>query len=285
MKIIALLPFKNESKFLHSYISSIKFVCDGIIAYDDNSEDDGKDIISSYKSDNFFVKIITDANRGHEWRVDKIRNFLIDQGRQMGGTHFVCLDADEAFTSNFTKNGRKIISKLSPGQSLRMQWLALWKDLYHYRDDKSPWSNNYKDFIYCDDGKEKIKEIYLCEPRTPAAEKNKLILNEKYGAVMHFQFADWQRFQLKQAWYRCKELLKGKPVHAINEKYSITLDVFGSKIILNKMPDSWYENFKMPMIESQTITEENCWHLREINKMFAEHGKEKFSKLDIWHNF
>ena len=282
MKIIALLPFKNESKFLHSCISSLKPVCDGIIAYDDLSEDDGKNIIESYEDSSFFVKIIN-GEKTSDWGVDKIRNMLFQKGREACGTHFVCLDADEAFTSNFSKHGKKIIARLEEGQRLRMQWLALWKELYHYRDDQSPWSNNFKDFIYCDDGKSLIEERYLCESRTPGTEKNELILNEKYGAVMHFQFADWQRFQLKQAWYRCKELLKGKPVHAINEKYSITLDTFGSKIILNKMPDSWFENFKMPLIESQAITEENCWHLREINKMFAEHGKEKFSKLDIWH--
>ena len=36
-------------------------------------------------------------------------------------------------------------------------WLAMWKSLIRYKEDKSVWSSNYKDFIYRDDKKNMIK--------------------------------------------------------------------------------------------------------------------------------
>ena len=45
MKVIGLLPFKNEEYFLPTYLSNVTKVCDEIIAVDDNSTDNSRQII------------------------------------------------------------------------------------------------------------------------------------------------------------------------------------------------------------------------------------------------
>ena len=57
MKVIALLPFKNEEWVLKSYLYSVSQICDQIIAIDDESidgsskilEDSGATVYSSTK--------------------------------------------------------------------------------------------------------------------------------------------------------------------------------------------------------------------------------------------
>ena len=49
MKVIALLPFKNEEHLLPTYLSNVQPVCDEIIAIDDNSTDNSYKLIKKSK--------------------------------------------------------------------------------------------------------------------------------------------------------------------------------------------------------------------------------------------
>lgn len=286
MKIIALLPVRNESAVLPTFMHSICNTCDGLIVVDDESTDDSIEIIQSYASQ-IEIKVISkkdlDQSRlrdGSDWSVDRIRQLLLEEGRKAGGTHFVCLDADECFTAQFIPIARKIIGKLEPGQKIQMQWLAMWKSIDHYRDDTSVWSNNFKDFIFCDDGEISFaKDTYFCDPRTPGpnTEEVTLKLNNKYGAVMHFQFSFWREFQIKQCWYRCRELVHGKQPGAINGKFAITLD--DPNAVVSACPATWLP----PVLPELSYHNDVPWQLEEIKKLFEEHGHEKFKSLNIWH--
>ncbi|NIT99795.1 MAG: hypothetical protein GWN01_02260, partial [Nitrosopumilaceae archaeon] len=96
-------------------------------------------------------------------------------------------------------------------------------------------------------------------------EDNTLKLNTKYGTVMHFQFSNWTRFQLKQCWYRCREKVYGKPDNAINQKFAITLD--DPNAFVKAIEPNWYPR-KLPELEYYTVSQENNWHLKEIGALF-----------------
>lgn len=277
MKVIALLPVKNEAWILPAYLSSVSQIADEIIALDDNSEDNTREILL-----NANVKVETfHSNSGERHSMSELRNKLLELGRANGGTHFIWLDADEAFTANFLKNGRELLERLQPGQKLSMQWLALWKTVDKFRDDQSVWSNNFKDFIVCDHPSYVFEERFLSEGRTqgPNTEETLVKLPLEEGAVLHFQFVPWQKFQLKQAWYRCLELINApNTAETINATYAITLD--DPKVALRQIPIEWTENLQIdPMITGTPAS----WHLNEILKLFNKHGIEFFEPLQIWH--
>ena len=46
----------------------------------------------------------TDVRGG--WNPGRVRQFLFNYARERKGTHFLCLDADEAFTTNFVPIAR-----------------------------------------------------------------------------------------------------------------------------------------------------------------------------------
>ena len=290
MKVIALLPVKNEEWCLPAYLHNTLKVVDEIIAIDDGSTDTsirillkaGAKVHSSEKLKNF--------NSG--WSEGSIRAELLRLGREAGGTHFVCLDADEAITNPFNNISKYVISKLQPGQKIAMHWLALWKSYTHFRNDATVWSNNWKDFIVADHPSLSYNsEQHMHLGRTPVApdesgDSNWLRIPTDSGAVMHFQFSAYNNFQVKQAWLRCSELIQAPGTEAaINAKYSITL--LDDNVGLTEMPKNWYEGIPMPTVEYDPEWGSDSFARADlfpsIYEYLREYGFEYFENLDIWH--
>ena len=105
MKVIGILPFKNEEKFLPTYLSNVQPICDEIIAVDDHSTDNSRQIMEDA---GVIVKGYEDTEKlKGGWTCGLIRQHLFNYAREAGGTHFVCLDADETFTSNFVPHRKR----------------------------------------------------------------------------------------------------------------------------------------------------------------------------------
>ena len=296
MKLITLITFRNEEHFLRTPISSVLELADEIVCINDKSSDNSKIAAEQMGA------IVYDNTLSNELgsTENEIRNSLLNLGRDHKGTHFIILDADEAISSNF-RNNAHLINDLKPGQSMELQWLAMWKSFTRFKNDKSVWSNSYKDFIYCD-SKElnfqstvfKNKEFKKYDvawpthpPRTPAIKKIRHTI--KTGAVLHFQFSNWEAFQIKQCWYRCSELIQsdGTNIDETNNKYRITLEKPGIVTdILNQfrtkqLPKDLYEDIEFP--NSKNIYSQSLWRLEQIKDWFETFGKEYFKELNIWH--
>lgn len=279
MKIIALLPFRSESWILPTYLSNVCPIVDEIIAIDDQSTDNSREILEKLSTKPIKIYSNTELPKSG-WAEFSIRQELLRLGREAGGTHFVCLDADETFTSNFVPIARRIIEKLRPGEKIAMQWSALWKSLDHYRDDQSVWSNNFKDFIVYDIQILGHDYAFLGVGRTPGPNNDAtwLKLNPNYGSVLHYQFSHWRNFQLKQCWYRMSELIKAPGTEAsINQKYAITLD--DPNCFVRAIPEHWLKDIPQPDLENLEIS----WHIEKIKEWFSEYTPRYFEKLDIWH--
>lgn len=287
MKIIGLIPFKNEEHFLPTYLSNVRPICDEIIAVDDNSTDNSRQIMEDA---GVTVKDYENTeNLKGGWPCGLIRQHLFNYGREAGGTHFVCLDADETFTTNFVTNARDIMSQLKPGQKAHMQWLALWKSCTHFRTDYTVWSNNFKDFIVADDPSLGYEYGYMCEGRTIGANNAETLrgLRLELGAVLHYQFAFYNNFQLKQAWCQVGELVQKGPsaIDEVKSKYSIVY--LDENVVLTEMPKEWTEGIPLPDIPNFDPDWNEKYFMRknllpDIYRHFDEYGVEYFKDLNIW---
>ena len=273
MKFIALIPFKNEERFLPTCLTSIVNIVDEIICIDDGSTDRSREIAESYG-----CKVYqNDQIRNVGWAEHHIRQNLLRLGREAGGTHFLCLDADEALTYQFGITCRFLLSMIKPGQSLKMQWLALWKSPHHFRHDRSVWSNNFKDFIFADDGVCSYKYEFMHVSRTPV-NNSEITINPEMGAVLHYQFVDWDSFNIKQADYRCSELINEPGnYYNINQKYSITFE--RDDVYLHEVPEEWLLGIEVPKFDAEI----QDWRRDRITSFFKDKGPEFFEPLNIWH--
>ena len=101
-------------------------------------------------------------------------------------------------------------------------------------NDKSVWTNNYKDFVYHDDKSLNFEQkqfknqnyggvSWPTHPaRTPSLNRVRFGLKIRHSSLPIFH---WEAFQLKQCWYRCAELIQndGQNAGGINDKYRLLL--------------------------------------------------------------
>lgn len=280
MKVVAMLPFKDEEWILPAFLSSVAPAVDEIVAIDDGSTDSSRRLVEEagghvVSSAGFGGRMWGAGTGGRELSV---REKLLETARERGGTHFLALDADEALTAPAGARLRETLSQLAPGTKLAMRWLTLWKSPSAYReDDASVWSGLYKDFGFADAPGLAFSGV----ARTPGrnGEDNWVRLRPEQGAVLHYQFVPWERVQIKQAWYRCEELLR-RPGTAfdLNVIYAHGLDDPEARTA--PVPDSWLAGIDVPPGIERLGP---AWHYEAIVQWFDEHGIEFFEPLQIWH--
>lgn len=276
LKVIALLPVKNEAWILPTYLSTVGKIADEIIVLDDASTDNSANLLNHAGAH----VVSFPSAPGKVLPMSVRRKELLRLGREQGGTHFIWLDADESFTSQFIPTSREYIERLQPGEKLALRWIALWKSSEMYNTGPV-WGNIYKDFIVCDKSGLDFDDALFSEARTQGENKENVWrkLDIDAGAVLHFQFVLWERFQMKQAWYRCAELIAAPhAAKAINATYSITLDE--TEPCLKNIDKSWIEDVAIPQGFDDIAL---SWHYTAILDWFDQYGITYFEPLQIWH--
>ncbi len=279
-KIVGLLPVRNESHIIAQGLKTLSLYCDAIVVLDDASTDNTVEIIESLIAECHIEKII----KKKEWFRDEPgdRNALLQTGREIGGTHFIVLDADEMFTANCLGNDflRNKILSLQPGDVLLLNLIQLWRSVDKYRFDDSIWTDHYGQFIFCDDGICSYSSDFIHTGRTPNnLQGNDIILAGDYG-VMYFQFVNWRNLLTKQAWYRCLEHIHNpqKSISAINSLYAPSKNEYNLKC--KPVPSYWFTNY--PFFNKEVYNKPEQWREKQVLEWFKEHGQHFFSNLDIW---
>lgn len=275
MKVIALMPVRNEEWILPYTLNSLKQFADEVVILNDRSIDNSKQIALDHGC---FVQDIDDQEKAEAFA--NLRNKLLAIGRELGGTHFIFLDGDECFSQNFLLHFKSLLQNMQKGQKLQLRWLSVWKSPFEYRDDNTLYANGYKDFVFCDDLESLYDDRWIHEGRTPGpnTESNCIKIGLEDGAVLHYQFVNWNKYQLKQIWYRCIELLKVPNNYIkINRTYMFTLK---ENVKTSPILPSWYPKASFP---ENILNSNDSWHKYEILKLFDKYKIEFFERLDIWH--
>lgn len=272
MKVITLVPVKNEAWVLRCTLNNFLKFSDEVIMLDDSSTDETITIAKQFPR----VQIVPFDEQEKFVNMSTRRRQLLELGREAGGTHFIFLDADELLIAD-PNTLKDEMSNMSPGDTLLLPWVnAFNKDTRPVYDADQ--IENYKDFIYCDDGQVTFPDQALSEARTPTSKGKRKSLPFTTTHVLHLQHLAKTRNMYKQAWYRMQEHIDGKrsPIR-INTTYAYSKEIHAS--IPKQISDTFVlENWKL-INQNAPFTE----YLERINSLFTEYGVDFFEPLDIWH--
>lgn len=272
MKIITLIPIKNEDWILEKALENICLFSDYVIIADQQSSDRSLEICKKFDK----VRVINNKSEGHS---NSVRWMLLDEARKIEGNNFIfCIDADEIISPKFIPEIKLLVSNniLFPGVGVSFQWIQIWGSMKTHRVD-GVWRNNIKVAGFYDDRIIDYKREFVINDHTSRIpEVSKILHIDKYP-LLHLQSISYERYIVKQAWYRCNELIASpSQVKKINHKYSVANT---NKLLIEEVNKEWLDDVSM---DTFGYSKENDWRYAEILSWFEKYGISFFEPLEIW---
>jgi hypothetical protein len=286
-KVVALTATRNEDWVLGLSLRVSLSYCDAVVITDHGSTDRTAQIIREAQAEFPDRQISIRRVDDKEWMEMDIRQEMLDRGRQLGGTHFVIVDADEVPTGNLFPDLRKLALKSTAGCFVSLPMIATYHSPNVYRWD-GPWGEtNRIPWAFGDSAalRWKVSDAYQLHRRTPykAVDHGLIFAGKDLGGVFHLQFVSKARLQSKAVWYKMIETLRyaGRLSPAeLNQMYDWTLREDSDTQICN-VPESWWAPYREKGWWQYLTPDAASWQYQEVRKLVAEHGLERFSGLNL----
>lgn len=269
MKLIGLMPARNEAWCIRASLSSALKYCDAVVVLDHLSTDDTPRIAREFPR----VEVLTEYDP--VWRESTYRQRLLDTARDMGATHCATIDADEVLAEPAVARIRGIIEAGHPDAVLRAKWMMLWGSLDKYRTgDGSPWASSMAPLAFAVTPKTAYLPSLPYDIHTRAPKGLARWVGSSI-CLMHLQHVSRRRLLAKQALYKLNEVLRfNTPVADIERKYNPTVDETGMK--LADVPADWWGPEKA-MVDADATP----WQEREVKHLLSVHGTDRFAGLNL----
>jgi hypothetical protein len=275
MKVIAMVPTRNEDWIIEHTLKSLSGFCDVVLIGDRQSSDRTRELCRRFPKAVVVESPVDSRIREQRWQ-------LLDAARNYDGHNLLwATDADELVSPRavnaFLERARPA---LVPGTAVDSRYYHLWNDVGRYRDDLSHYRPQWKRIGFVDDRRadfDRSNATALHEPRVPAPE-DAPALQEESLRLLHLQWMIPTRNQMKQAWYRCREWLDGgRTAAAINGLYAATFPTKGARTAA--VPEAWVADLTLPDPSADLAA---SWHQRDILAWFDQFGIERFEPIEIW---
>jgi glycosyltransferase involved in cell wall biosynthesis len=275
MKIIGLMPVRNEAFLLPHSLASLSGFCDVVIVSDQNSDDNSVEICRGFPK---VIVLESSENQG-----DRARWRLLDASRNYDGHNLLWWsDADELLSPTlWNKSFDAAADELRTGTALECLFHNLWGSQRRYRNEPSFYHPNWMVMGVVDDRQadyDRSLSLSLHQPRVPVSPGADVIKRNDLP-VLHLQWLFARRNQMRQAWYRCREWIENQKSAAnINRFYSVTLPP--RFVHTDPVPEHWIQDLTFPDLSADL---ETTWQEREIFEWFDRYGIDFFEPLEIWH--
>lgn len=277
MRLICLTPVRSDAWSLGASSRAVLKWCDAQIVCE-NAEWADPATRAALPDDSRVHYFQSDA---HGWNEVDIRQRMLEVGREMGGTHFALVDADEILTGNLLATIRDVADALAPAECLRLPWHHLWRGLDQYRTDASPFGRRAMTWALFRDAPHLTYRVgangYQIHARAPQG-LGTIEVQDRTSGLMHMQHLVWRRALSKQVMYRMVEHLRwNRGAATINQQYGPATDETGLELLA--VPAEWWAGNED--VRQYIDVNAELWQEAEIQRMLAEHGRERFAGLDL----
>lgn len=297
MKLIALMPCRNESWVIGFSLRVALLWCDAVVILDHASTDRSVDImtdISNEPGNDGRVHLIADANPS--WDEMRHRQMLLEYARHKGATHIAIVDADEVLTGDllqrngFGQGAYFSDGHLAPGAILQLPGYNLRGSLNRYHSN-GIWGDRWFSTAFKDapDLGWSGDKFHSREPGPRKLQPYRPIAQGS-GGTLHMWGASERRLVAKHALFKVTERVRWphKPIAEIERTYNWAIKgdpnvaSYGTPDTweFSETPEAWlapYKNLLQYLDVHQTPWQEN-----ETRRLVALHGKETFAGLDLF---
>jgi hypothetical protein len=277
LKLIALMVMRNEAWVIGASLRAALRWCDGAAILLDRCTDATVEIVRDIAKRTDKEVVVSETDEAEHWDEMYHRQRNLEDGRNLGGTHFAIVDADEILTHNNLPHVRGWFRDLEPGRVLDAKMIAPWKSL----DVHSPHTEGIITLGFRDaEGMgwaPRGDEQYHHHNRPPHGMTGRVRHLDAKGGVFHLQFAAWDRFITKHRHYLMSEYLRWQyPATELNAKYAWwSQPPHGTE--LEPIPAEWWGDYAKDEINLNAPV----WYDREIRRMLREYGASRFRGLEL----
>jgi hypothetical protein len=286
LKLVATLPVRNEDWCLALSARVALQWCDSLIVLVHACSDLSEFILRRIQEE-FPGKVTLLFEDGLEWQEMNHRQKLLEAARKDGATHIAIVDADEILTGNLIGSIRDTIERLPRGRVLQLPGYNLRGSINRYHAN-GIWGKRVFSVAFADDSRLHWggdtfhhREPFgpMLQPWCPVAQGQ--------GGVMHLWGLDERRLRAKHAAYKMIETLRwpNKARTEINRIYNQAFDPAANRQFdqawqFAETPVGWWEPYAplMQYLRAEAVP----WQEQECRKLYAQHGAERFTGLDLF---
>ncbi len=281
MKIVALLPVRNEGWILGCSLRALLMFVDEAVISLHNCTDDSFDITREVWKET--GRVCSYPEDTQHWSEMAQRQKLLESARELGATHIVTVDADEILTGDLLPTIRQRIEALPLGVMLRLPLLNL-RGCLNRVHNTGLWGsidmNTSVAFldhpaIHWPAGAE-----YQHHCREPKGQPWAMPRPDNRAAgLLHLQFINSRRLKAKQALYQINDRLRwpNRPMEAYARTVREHLGAPGQGA---PVPERWLEPYSH-LLQYLHIDREP-WQVAEIQRLISEYGLKRFEGLDLF---
>lgn len=289
MKIIGIMPVRNESWILGLSARAVLMWADELVIFNHASNDETCEILGGLVGE-YPERVIFGNDQRPEWREMEHRQALLGLARFHGATHIALVDADEVLAGSLLPTIRDDIFQTNPRAILQLPWIQLRGGITEYHSS-GLWAEQNVSFAFVDrpeyhwaqrDG----YDFHHRHPMGPQMLPFRPI-PRKRGGLLHLQMASDRRLRAKGALYLMTEVIRwpGRmPLDKLQAMYNLA--VYGQPtpsrdpFILAKCPPEWWAPYAHLLGHLKVDAEP--WQEAECKRLWAQYGPKKFAGLDLY---
>lgn len=276
MKLIGILPVRNEDWIIGLSLRALLMWCDELVVLNHCSTDNTADILADLER----VHVITETDP--VWHEMAQRQRLLEAARYHGATHVAIVDADEVLCGDLLPLIRGFAERLDPGSTMYGPMKMLHRGINEYRHDGSIWSDAVSSVLFHDAPEcgWQSQNGYDHHHRQPMHSRRGGTIS--VPALMHLQFAHWRRLRAKHALYKVTERIRWpeKPIKKIEKMYNLALDE--QDLGTHPVPPAWWAPYRDLMKYLRIDQREEQWQERETRRLVKKHGCHTFKGLNLF---
>jgi len=292
MKIVAIMPARNEDWVLGLSARALLRWVDKLVILDHCSTDESRQLEWGLAIDYDPEQVSVMFENDPTWEEMRHRQRLLEYARHSEATHIVTIDADEVVSANLVPHMRDIVADIPPGHVLQLPWITC-RDSIHQQHRSGIWATQHASAAFVDDPRFHWQQRngYDFHQRAPMGLPERPFQPVKHvgGGILHLQYSSRRRLLAKQALYKMTEVIRwpGRDTLAvINERYNWS--VYGSPqkhegnpaFDLTAVPPEWWAGYADLM--QYLHVDAQPWQEAECHKLVEQYGRAKFDGLDLF---